>query len=129
MMKPEDFYTIPLRLPNGKVIRVEQLTDPQEIRRGMQHREELPEDRGLLFYHGRQGFYSYWMYQVKVPLDIIWIDSRKRIVEVAHQAQPCPGPREACPVYGGGAEAQYVLEVYAGLAKANGLQPGAQLEF
>lgn len=128
-MKPEDYYTIPLRFPNGREIRVEQLTEPEELQRGMQFREELPEDRGLLFYHAKPGHYPYWMYQVKVPLDIIWIDSRKRIVQVVHQAPPCPGPQEKCPVYGGGYEAQYVLEVRAGVAKANGLRPGAQVDF
>jgi uncharacterized membrane protein (UPF0127 family) len=128
-MKPEEYYTIPLRFPNGKVIRVEQLTQPQEIRRGMMFREDLPEDRGLLFYHDKPGHYSYWMYQVRIPLDIIWLDGQKRIVQVVHQAPPCPGPQEKCPVYGGSFESKYVLEVRAGVAKANGLRPGVQLEF
>jgi uncharacterized membrane protein (UPF0127 family) len=128
-MKPEEYYTIPLRFPNGKTIRVEQLSDPRDIQRGMMFREELREDRGMLFYHGKPGYYSYWMYQVRIPLDIIWLDSRKRIVQVVHGAPPCPGPQEKCPVYGGGYEAQYVLEVRAGTAKANGLRPGVQLEF
>jgi uncharacterized membrane protein (UPF0127 family) len=128
-MKPEEYYTIPLRFPNGKVIRVEQLTQPQEIQRGMMFREDLPEDRGLLFYHDKPGHYSYWMYQVRIPLDIIWLDGQKRIVQVVHQAPPCPGPQEKCPVYGGSFESKYVLEVRAGVAKANGLRLGVQLEF
>lgn len=128
-MKPEDLYTIPVRLPNGKTIRAEQLIEPEQLQRGMQFRDELPEDRGLLFYHGKPGYYPYWMYQVRVPLDIIWIDSQKRVVEVVREAKPCPGPQEKCPVYGGGREAQYVLELRAGMAKASGLEPGARIEF
>jgi uncharacterized membrane protein (UPF0127 family) len=128
-MKPEDYNTVPVRLPNGKVIRAEQLTQPEEITRGMMFREDLPEDRGMLFYYGKPGHYPYWMYQVKVPLDIIWLDSARRVVEVVHQAPPCPGPPEKCPAYGGAFEAQYVLELRAGAARANGVRPGAQIEF
>lgn len=128
-MRPEDYYTIPVRLPNGKLIRAEQLIEPEQLRRGMQFRDELAGNRGLLFYHGKPGYYQYWMYQVRVPLDIIWIDSRRQVVEVVHRAQPCPGPRERCPVYGGTREAQYVLELRAGMAQANGIEPGARLEF
>ncbi|MFZ5927488.1 MAG: DUF192 domain-containing protein [Acidobacteriota bacterium] len=128
-MKPEEYGTIPVRLPSGKTVRAEQLIQPEEMARGMMFRESLPEDRGLLFYHGKPGLYSYWMYQVKVPLDIIWLDAGKRVVQVVHQAPPCPGPQEKCPAYGGSFEAQYVLEVRAGVAKANGVRPGTQIVF
>jgi len=128
-MKLDEYNTVPVRLPSGKVIRAEQLTQPEEIARGMMFRESLARDRGLLFYHGKPGYYSYWMFQVKVPLDIIWLDRNKRVAQVVHQAPPCPGPQEKCPLYGGGFEAQYVLEVAAGVAKANGVRPGALIEF
>jgi uncharacterized membrane protein (UPF0127 family) len=128
-MRVEEYNTAPVRLPSGKIIRAEQLVQPEEIARGMMFREELAEDRGMLFYHAKPGFYSYWMYQVRVPLDIIWMDAGKKVVQVVHQAPPCPGPEEKCPAYGGNFEAKYVLEVRAGVAKANGVRPGAQIEF
>lgn len=128
-MKPEEYNTVPVRLPSGKTIRAEQMIQPEDMTRGMMFREDLPEDRGLLFYHGKPGLYSYWMYRVKVPLDIIWLDTGKRVVQVVHQAPPCAGPEEKCPAYGGGFEAQYVLEVRAGVAKANGVRPGTRIEF
>ncbi|MEJ5369816.1 MAG: DUF192 domain-containing protein [Bryobacteraceae bacterium] len=128
-MRPEDYNTVPVRLPSGKVIRAEQLVQPEELARGMMYRDELPEDRGLIFYHGKPGRYPYWMYQVKVPLDIVWLDGQKRVVQVVHQAPPCPGPQDRCLAYGGAFDALYVLEVRAGVAKANGLRPGAQVEF
>lgn len=128
-MRPEEYNTVPVRLPDGSVIRAEQLVQPEELARGMMFRDELPEDRGLLFYHGSPGRYPYWMYQVKVPLDIVWLDARKRVVEVVAAAPPCPGPQDRCPSYGGTHEAQYVLELRAGAAGRRGLQPGAQVEF
>ncbi len=128
-LTPEEFNTLPVRLPNGAIIRAEQLVETEQIRRGMRYRDDLPANRGLLFIHGQPGFYSYWMYQVKVPLDIVWLDRQKRVVEVVHNAAPCPGPPEECRSYGGQFEASYVLELRAGVARASGLQPGAQVEF
>lgn len=129
VMRPEEYNTVPVRLPDGSVIRAEQLVRPEDLARGMMFRDELPENRGLLFYHGLPGRYPYWMFQVKVPLDIVWLDTRKRVVQVVHNAPPCPGPQERCPSYGGDHEAQYVLELRAGEAARRGLRPGAEVEF
>lgn len=128
-MKADDYNTIPVKFPNGEVIRAEQMVNPQDLARGMMFRDRLEADRGMLFFHSSPGRYPYWMYQVRLPLDIIWMDTQKRIVQIVHQAPPCPGPAEKCPSYGGGFEAAYVLEVAAGAARANGLKPGMQLEF
>ena len=67
----EEYYLSPLKLPDGATILVEQMRTPEQMTRGMMFRDELKRDRGLLFFHGGPGRYQYWMYQVKVPLDII----------------------------------------------------------
>lgn len=128
-LRAEDYRTVPVAFPNGKVIRAEQMVNRQDMLNGMMFRESLGEDRGMLFYHGREGSHGYWMYQVKVPLDLLWINKAKKIVQIVHKAPPCPGPREACPSYGGAFPASYVLEVPAGSAAANGLKPGMTLDF
>lgn len=128
-LKAEDYRTIAVKLPNGKEIRAEQMINQRDMLNGMMFREALADDRGMLFYHGREGHHAYWMYQVKVPLDLVWLDSRRKIVQIVHRAPPCPGPRERCPSYGGAFPASYVLEINAGQAAANGLKPGMALDF
>lgn len=128
-IRAEDYRTVPVKLPNGKEIRAEQMINRQDVLNGMMFREALPENRGMLFYHGKEGYYGYWMYQVKVPLDLIWLDKGKKIVQIVHKAPPCPGPRQQCPSYGGAFPASFVLEVPAGTAAANGLKPGMLLDF
>jgi len=127
--RAEDYKTIAVKFPNGKEIRAEQVINRQDLTRGMMFRESLAPDRGMLFYHGHEGSYPYWMYQVKIPLDLVWLDKNKRIVQLLHKAPPCPGPRERCPTYGGAFPAAYVLEIAAGTAAANGLRPGMTLDF
>ena len=125
----EDFTTRVVTLPNGKKIRAELAMNPEDVMRGMKYRESLAPDRGMLFVHGKMGSYRYWMYEVKVPLDLIWMDTNRKIVQMVHNAPPCAGPPEKCPAYGGGQQALYVLELLAGTAAKQNLHPGDVLDF
>ena len=122
--------TIPLTLPNGKVIRVELATDPVDQQRGLMYRTELPADRGMLFVFPQPGHHPFWMYHTLIPLDIIWLDANRSIVFLSAGTPPCqPEQGENCPNYGGEQSAQFVLELAAGVAAANGLKLGDTLRF
>jgi len=74
--------------------------------------------------------FAYFMYQTKIPLDIIWISRQHQVVEISANTPPCPSKSaSACPSYGGNKKAQFVLEVNAGIAAANGLKIGDFLDF
>ena len=115
--------------PNGNQIRAEFVSHPKDVMRGMKYRDSLDPSRGMLFQHGREGHYRYWMYEVRVPLDILWLDNRGVIVQLVHRAPPCPGPQEKCPSYGGDFPSLQVLELASGTAAKNGLKPGMRLDF
>jgi uncharacterized membrane protein (UPF0127 family) len=96
--------------------------------RGMMFREKLDPDRGMLFLHKPAGNYTYWMYQVKIPLDIIWMDDQGTIVEIAANVPPCPHTAASqCPVYGGTKKSQVVLELAGGMAAKYGLEAGMRV--
>jgi uncharacterized membrane protein (UPF0127 family) len=116
-------------LPSGKKIRAEVMMTPQEMQRGMMFRDSLPQGRGMLFIHNRPGNYRYWMYQVRIPLDIIWMDANRRVVEISADTPPCKTPASQCPNYGGNEVAQYVLELAGGEARRLGIQVGNILKF
>ncbi len=116
-------------LPGGQKIRAEVLVNPQEMARGMMFRDSLAPDRGMLFIHMEPGTYSYWMYQVKIPLDIIWMDSEHHIVEISADTPPCRSAASQCPTYGGHATARYVLELAGGMAAKYNLKAGDVLDF
>src|SRR6266498_3632830 len=112
-----DFQSREVTLPNGKTIRVEVLMNPVDMQRGMMFRDSLAADRGLLFIHGSPGQYSYWMFQVKVPLDIIWMDQNRRVNEISANTPPCPSQSaRQCPNFGGHSPSLYVLELASGMA-------------
>jgi uncharacterized protein len=117
-------------LPDGQKIKAEVLTHAKDMMRGMMFRESLAEDRGMLFIHGSPGRYPYWMYQVKIPLDIIWIDANKNVVEVSLDTPPCKSKSSSeCPNYGGQAVSAYVLELAGGVARRHGVNVGSRISF
>jgi uncharacterized membrane protein (UPF0127 family) len=125
-----DFSAMDVRLPDGKSVRCELMITPTDMTKGMMFRDSLAPDRGMLFLHGKPGRNPYWMWQVKIPLDIIWMDSGRRIVEISANTPPCPTQTgKNCPKYGGNAEAMYVLELAGGMAAKYGLGVGQQLQF
>jgi uncharacterized membrane protein (UPF0127 family) len=124
-----DFNSRDVTLPGGQVLRVETMIDQRDVMRGMMFRESLAPDRGMLFVHGAQGRYPYWMYQCRIALDMIWMDSDRRIVEIVPSAQPCKTEASKCPEYGGHELAQYVLELGGGMAAKYGLKVGDRLAF
>ncbi len=126
---PSNLNTVEIRLPDGFKIRAEMMVRAEELLKGMKFRPSLAADRGMLFMHSREGRYPHWMYEVLVPLDMIWMDKERRIVQLVHNTPPCPGPKEKCLSYGGQYISIYILEVPAGTAARHGLKPGMQLDF
>jgi uncharacterized membrane protein (UPF0127 family) len=103
----------------GVRLLVEVADTPAERGRGLSGREMLPENSGMLFVFDTPRRYGFWMYGMKFPLDIIWIDERLRVVYFVENAQPCVN---ICETYEPPADALYVLEVNAGFVKKYGLK-------
>jgi uncharacterized membrane protein (UPF0127 family) len=120
----EDFYTSDITLPGGQVIKTEFVYDTAGALRGMQFRNSIAPDHGMLYAHRIPGKYGYWMYQTLIPLDMIWMDARNKVVEIVENAPPCKSPASQCPHYGGNEVAQYVLELGAGMVKKYGVKVG-----
>jgi uncharacterized protein len=106
---------------------VEIADDDPERRRGLQHREGLPDKSGMLFVFEEMGTHSFWMKDTKISLDLIWLDPSRRIVHMEQQVEPCRN--DPCSSYTPLQKARYVLEVNAGKAQNMGLRVGEQLEF
>jgi uncharacterized membrane protein (UPF0127 family) len=98
--------------------------------RGLGGRESLPDDRGMLFVFPDSGRHAFWMKDMLIPIDIIWVSAEGQVVDV-QTAQPEPGvPDPQLRRYNPSGEAKYVLEVRAGLAAEKGVEVGdkAQIE-
>jgi uncharacterized protein len=118
-----------VKLPNGTKILTEIKATDADRAQGMMFRDSLAADRGMLFVHERPGQYGYWMFNCRIPLDIIWLDSGKTIVEMSPDTPPCLTDASQCPSYGGTKTSQFVVELQAGSIARHGLKAGDRIEF
>jgi uncharacterized membrane protein (UPF0127 family) len=126
----DDLYTRQVRLPDGTVFKCEAAIRPFELARGLMFRDSLPPDRGMLFINPKPGKYPFFLYQVKIPLDIIWMDPNRLITEIIANAPPCTlSSASKCPQYGGSRPSQFILELNAGMAAKHELTLGDRIDF
>ena len=109
-----------LVFPSGTVVRAEIALTPAERATGLMFREALPTGEGMLFIFEQADFHTFWMLNMKIPIDFLWLSPEKRIVHIEHSVPPCP--EEPCPNYQPMQKALYVVEVAAGFAKKEGLR-------
>ena len=122
--------TTTVTFPNGNQVEAELAMTPEQQSRGLMFRTHLPPHQGMLFVGDRAAPRSFWMFQCRIALDMLWLDGGHRIVEIVRDVPPCPDPDpENCPSYGGNLDSVYVLELAAGQAEAQGLRVGDRLEF
>jgi len=125
-----DMNATEITFPNGKTVIAETMLRDIDQMRGMMFRDSLAPDRGMLFVHPQEGNVPYWMYQVRIPLDIIWMDHDRKIVEISANTPACTSKSSRdCPSYGGHEKARYVLELAGGGAALYSLKVGETLSF
>lgn len=96
----------------------------EERKTGLMHRASMPKDQGMLFIFERSGFHPFWMKNTLIPLDIIWINKDKIIVDI-QTVPPCT-TKPDCPNYVPKDMNLYVLEVNAGVFEG---KVGERVEF
>ncbi len=99
---------------------------PETRSRGLMFQEELAENQAMLFVFPETGIYEFWMKNTLIPLDIIWLDSEKKVIFVEHNAHPCR--KEECPLFGPKLPSKYVLEIQGGLAEKINIEIGDKVK-
>jgi len=93
---------------------------------GLMFRKRLAKDHGMLFLYEKPAAASFWMKFTHLPLDIIFIDQEKKIVNI-EEADPCS--QKPCPRYYSRGRVMYVLEINQGLSRQYGFKPGTPVRF
>lgn len=110
---------------NNTEINIEIATTSQEKERGLCCRDFLPENSGMLFMYDRPAQYRFWMKDTRIPLDMYWIDSKKKIIHIEAEVKPESYPK----MFGPDAPAQYILETNAGFAQKHNISVGDSVSF
>ncbi len=107
-----------------QTIKLEVARTPQEQAIGLMFRESLQRDRGMLFPFESARIARFWMKNVSIPLDMVFLKG-DRVVDIAINVPPCK--TESCPVYGPDLLVDRVLELPGGKSQELGLKPGDKI--
>lgn len=115
-------------IPNDTKIQLEVAQTPEQQAMGLMYRPALPDDRGMLFAFPSPQPVKFWMKNVPVPLDMVFI--QKGVVKYIQASAP-PCANEPCPTYGPNVLIDTVIELRSGRAAELGLKIGdsVKIEF
>ena len=94
-----------------------------ERERGLSGRAEVPPSYAMLFVFDTPASYGFWMKDMRVAIDIVWLDEHHVVTKVDEAVLPSTFPTLFYPPY----PTRYVLETAAGQAKVLGWVPGASV--
>lgn len=109
----------------GKRYTIEIVEDDASRERGLMDRTHMDADHGMLFVFDQDAPRAFWMKNTKIPLDMLFFNSDRKLISVQHRVPPCLA--DPCPAYSSGAPARYVLELNGGQAEQLGLTPGDEM--
>lgn len=103
-------------------VRAEIASTSGQREQGLMYREEVPPGTGMLFVFDDEAVRSFWMKNTYVPLDIAYLDSSMRIVDIKRME---PRTEE---LYESSDPAMFALEVPRGWFEAHGIAEGDEAE-
>lgn len=107
-----------------QTLEIEIADDDFEIQTGLMYRSYMAENRGMLFVFKQASPHAFYMKNTLIPLDIIFIDSSRHILNIHKNAQPLD--ERSLPSDG---PVQYVLEINAGLSDRWQLKKGDSMSW
>ncbi len=119
-----------LRFLNSKtneviaVIDIEVADDDAAREQGLMYRDSMAENAGMLFLMGIEELQAFWMKNTILPLDIMFVDSERRIVSIHRNCKPYS--LDQIP---SGKPAIFVVEVNAGYTEKYGIKVGDLISF
>jgi uncharacterized membrane protein (UPF0127 family) len=102
-------------------------TDEQRTK-GLSVKDSLAENEAMLFVFDNEAEHTFWMKDMKFPIDIIWIDINKTVVHIERNLQPCSSEL-LCPAYKPIDDSLYVLETVGGFAEKHDIAKGTRVDF
>lgn len=105
-------------------IAIEVADDDQQRSQGMMYRSSMEDSTGMLFVFERPKAQSFWMKNVKIPLDIMYVGADSTIFMIYKSVMPyseksIPSEKEAL----------YVVEVSGGFSNRHNIEEGDRITF
>lgn len=113
----------------GFTFRADVADTPALRQLGLGGRDSLAQNRAMWFVFDEAAPRSFWMLNMRFPLDIVWVSEGRVVTGVAERVpHPEPGTQPVhLPTYRSVVPVRYVLEINAGLADELAIVPGSRV--
>jgi len=81
-------------------------------KQGLMGRKQLLEGHGMLFTYDHEVQPDFWMKNMLIPLDFVWLNRQGEVVNISERIPPCGANN--CPIITSPKRVQYVLELPSG---------------
>jgi len=88
--------------------------------KGLSGRPSIPDNYAMLFVFPKDGTYGFWMKDMLVPIDMVWVSDNGHVLAVDSSVSPATYPHVFYPPQ----PVRYVLETQAGFSKKVGWSVG-----
>jgi uncharacterized membrane protein (UPF0127 family) len=123
----DDGYTPPVRLRTIEVVCADKnifktyvANNESDREKGLSILKKINSDESMIFIFDTPMRYAFWMKDMKFPIDIVWLDENKKIVDIKSDVSPRTYPEAFAP----DSESLYVMEFKAGTSKKINIKIG-----
>ncbi|MEK7092398.1 MAG: DUF192 domain-containing protein [Patescibacteria group bacterium] len=114
---------MPKATVNKQTFKLYLASDAKTTETGLSGRPNMPTDYGMLFEFEKAGYHTFWMKNMKFPIDILFIKENK-IIGIFENVQPPTTAGDTLLLYKPEEPADKVLEINAGLSKKYNIKMG-----
>lgn len=112
---------------NKHTIKLTVARTAEEKEIGLSKTNSISENEGMIFLFEKPDYYSFWMKDMKFPIDIIYINGEE-IVTIEKNVQP-PTKGKSPTIYTSTKPSDKVLEIQAGLSEKYNLKKGDRIKY
>ena len=127
MAAPAEYKKVTIHTTYGTIgLTLEVANTPQKRTQGLMFRRNLEKNTGMIFVFDADTTSSFWMKNTPLPLDILFLDARKTIVDYVSM-DPCI--KDPCQLYGSQIPYGYAIEVGEGFIRKKQVKIGDTVDF
>jgi len=113
--------------PGGVSVLAERAESTEARSLGLMHRTSLGQNEGMIFRFEESGYLTFWMYNTKIPLTIVFLNEKLQIVDIQEMLPCVQRTADLCRTYTSRGLARYALELNKGFTDKHGIKVGDQV--
>ncbi|OGI00014.1 MAG: hypothetical protein A2039_02275 [Candidatus Melainabacteria bacterium GWA2_34_9] len=98
----------------------------EKITRGLMGVDNIAENQGMVFLFKKHDYKTFWMKNMKIPLDIVFI-SNEKIAKIYKEVPVCE--KDPCTLYGSKYKIDSVIEFKKGFCEKYNVKVGDKIKF